>query len=90
MAAMLPSNNSTFADRPPQNIRLLPWVLDVEAYVWPRVKDARLGKLIVDQLRHAVPCDTIFLAAPPERASPEVGHLMAERRKRSALVGTAY
>ena len=60
-------------------IRLLPRVFDVKAHVGPRVKDARLGKPNVDELRHTLPCEAVFLAAPPERSSPEVGHVVPER-----------
>jgi hypothetical protein len=49
------------------------------------MKDARLGKPVIDQLRHAIPCEPVFLTAPSKRASPEVGHMVPERRKRSAI-----
>src|SRR5690349_17262879 len=49
------------------------------------MKDAWLGKPVIDQLRHAVPCEPAFLTAPTKRASPEVGHMMPERRERSAI-----
>src|SRR5260370_30295095 len=49
------------------------------------MKDARLGKPVIDQLRHAVPYEPAFLTAPPKRAPPEVGHMMPKRRKRSAI-----
>ena len=45
------------------------------------MKDPRLGKPVIDQLRHAIPCEPVFLAAPPERASPEVGHMVPEGRR---------
>jgi len=31
------------------------------------MKDARRGKPGSDQLRHAFPCEPVFLVAPPER-----------------------
>ena len=40
------------------------------------MKDARLGKPDIDELRHTLPCEAVFLAAPPERSSPEVGHVV--------------
>src|SRR5271157_3782855 len=40
---------------------------------------ARLGKPDIDELRHTLPCEAVFLAAPPERSSPEVGHVVPER-----------
>src|SRR5215472_17004667 len=49
------------------------------------MKDARRGKPISDQLRHAIPCESAFLAAPPERAPPEIGHIVPERRERPAI-----
>jgi hypothetical protein len=55
-------------DRPDLGIRLLPRVFDVKAHVGPRVKDARLGKPDIDELRHTLPCEAVFLAAPPPTA----------------------
>src|SRR5712672_2206326 len=49
------------------------------------MKDARRGEPIGDQLRHAFPCEPIFLTAPPERSSPEIGHIMPERRERPTV-----
>src|SRR5512140_3186724 len=49
------------------------------------MKNAWLGKPVIDQLRHAIPCETALLTAPPERAPPEVGHMMSERRKRPTI-----
>src|ERR1700729_1339655 len=49
------------------------------------MKDAWLGKPVIDQLRHAIPCETALLTAPPERSPPEVGYMMSERRKRPAI-----
>src|SRR4051794_35014774 len=49
------------------------------------MKDARLGKLVIDQPCHAIPRETGFLTAPSKRASPEVGHMVPERRKGSAI-----
>ena len=69
----------TDPDRPDLGIRLLPRVFDVKAHVGPRVKDARLGKPDIDELRHTLPCEAVLLAAPPERSSPEVGHVVPER-----------
>jgi len=60
-------------------------VSDVKAYVWPRMKDARLGKPVIDQPCHAIPREPVFLTAPSKRASPEVGHMVPERRKGSAI-----
>src|SRR5215471_15437537 len=49
------------------------------------MKDARRGKPVIDQLRHALPCESVSLAAPPKRSSPEVGHATSERRERPAV-----
>src|SRR5258706_496891 len=62
--------------------RLVPWLASVKAPVGPRRKEARRGKPVGDQLRHAFPCEPIFLTAPPKRSSPEIGHIMPERRER--------
>ena len=44
------------------------------------MKDARFGKPLVGQLRHPFPDRAIFLAAPPERAPPEIDDVVAEGR----------
>jgi hypothetical protein len=49
------------------------------------MKDARRRKPVIDQLRHAFPCESISLAAPPKRSSPEIGHVMSECRERPAI-----
>jgi hypothetical protein len=49
------------------------------------MKDARRGKPVIDQLRHALPCESVSLAAPPKRSLPEVGHATSERRERPAI-----
>jgi hypothetical protein len=46
----------------------------------PRVKDVRLGEPVIGELRHTLPCEAVFLAASPKRSSPEVGHVVPERR----------
>src|SRR5258708_12736192 len=37
--------------------------------------------------RHPIPREAVFLAAPPKRSTPEVGHVMPERRERPAIFG---
>src|ERR1700716_2259588 len=49
------------------------------------MKDTRRGKPVGDQLRHAFPREPIFLTAPPKRSSPEIGHIMPERRERPTI-----
>ena len=51
------------------------------------MKDTRFGEPIVHQFLHALPGEAILLAAPPKRASPEVGHCMPERPKCPAVCG---
>jgi hypothetical protein len=53
-------------------------MFDDEALVWPGMKDARFGEPVVRQFRHPLPRRAIFLAAPLERAPPEVENVMAE------------
>src|SRR6195256_2891860 len=77
----------TDPDGPDSSIRLLPWVFDGEALIGPGVKDARRGKPGVGQFRHPIPREAVFLAAPPKRSTPEVGHVMPERRERPAICG---
>jgi len=45
----------------------------------------RLWEPVVGQPRHAVPRATIFLTAPPKRASPKVDYRVPERAKRPAV-----
>src|SRR5262249_47709136 len=67
---------------PNSSIRLLPWVCDGKTLIGPGVKNARSGKPAVDQFRHPIPREAVLLAAAPERSTPEVGHVMPERRER--------
>src|SRR5215472_10649935 len=49
------------------------------------MKDVRFGEPVVGELRNAVPGGTVPLAASSERASPEVGHVLPERRERPTI-----
>src|SRR5262249_28481729 len=51
------------------------------------MKDARSGKPVVGQFRDPIPCEAVFLAATPERSTPEVGHVMPARRERPTVCG---
>src|SRR5580692_2960087 len=51
------------------------------------MKDTRCGKPAVGQFRHPIPREAVLLAAPPQRSTPEVGHVMPERRKRPTICG---
>src|SRR5215469_9630516 len=51
------------------------------------MKDARSGKPVVGQFRHPIPREAALLATPPERSTPEVGHVMSERRERPTIGG---
>src|SRR5215813_4446486 len=49
------------------------------------MKDAWRGKPVVGQFRNPIPREAVFLAATPERSTPEVGHVMPERRERPTI-----
>src|SRR3954464_13583724 len=63
---------------PNSGTRLPPWVPDGETFTRPGVKEVRSGEPGIGQLRHPRPCEPVFLAAPPQRAPPQVGHMVAE------------
>jgi hypothetical protein len=77
----------TDPDMPTSSIRLLPWVFDGEALLRPGMKDTWRGKPAVGQFRHPIPREAVLLAAAPERSTPEVGHVMPERRERPTICG---
>ena len=56
-----------------------------KALARPRVKDMRFGEPVVGELRNAIPGGAVPLAASSERAPPEVGHVLPERRERPAI-----
>src|SRR5437870_2611271 len=60
-------------------IRLPPRVCDGKAIARPRMEDNRFRKPGVHQLRHPFPRHPILLAATPQRAPPEIGHMMPFR-----------
>src|SRR5271165_958999 len=60
-------------------IRLPPWVLDGEALVRPGVEEARFGEPMIGELPDPLPGHAVLLAAPPERAPPEVHDVVSER-----------
>src|SRR3954467_4749903 len=70
---------------PNSGSRLPPWVSDGEAFTRPGVKDVRSGEPGIGHLRHPPPCAPVFLAAPPQRAPPQVGHMVAEGHKGTAV-----
>ena len=72
-----------------QGTRLPPWVSDGETFTRPGVKEVRSGEPGIGQLRHPRPCERVFLAAPPQRAPPQVGHMVAEGHRARRFVGTA-
>src|SRR5262249_13317116 len=84
-AGMAASRAAPDPDEPNSSIRLLPWVFDGEALIGPGMKDAWRGKPVVGQFRHPIPREAVLLAAAPERSTPEVGHVMPERRERPTL-----
>ena len=77
----------TDPDEPNSSIRLLPWVFDGEALIGPGMKDTRSGKPVIGQFRHPMPREAVLLAAASERSTPEVGHVMPERRERPTICG---
>ena len=53
------------------------------------MKDLRWMQERCRKLSHPVPGTTIPLASLHERASPQIGHIVSEDSKASAVVGTA-
>src|SRR6516164_2948540 len=51
------------------------------------MKDTRSGKPVIGQFRHPMPREAVLLAAASERSTPEVGHVMPERRERPTVCG---
>src|SRR4051812_30728839 len=70
---------------PNSGTRLPPWVSDGETFTRPGVKEVRSGKPGIGQLRPPRPCEPVFLAAPPQRAPPQVGHMVAEGHEGTAV-----
>src|SRR5271165_2825980 len=66
-------------------IRLPPWMLDGEALVRPGVEEARFGEPMIGELPDPLPGHAVLLAAPPERAPPEVRDVAAEGREGAAV-----
>ena len=62
-------------------------LIDGEAPIGPGMTDTRRGKPAVGQFRHPIPREAVLLAAPPKRSTPEVGHVMPERRERPTVCG---
>lgn len=60
-------------------------MFDGEALCWPWVKDARGREPRGSNPRHASPRQAISLAATPERAPPQIGDVVAERRQRAPI-----
>src|ERR1700746_2490196 len=57
---------------------LPPWVSDGEALVGPRMKDARLRKPGVGDLRDPYPRQVVLLATTPKRTTPVVSDVVTE------------
>src|SRR3954453_16326178 len=70
---------------PNSGTRLPPWVSDGETFTRPGVKEVRSGEPGIGHLRHPRPCEPVFLAAPPQRAPPQVGHVVAEGHDGTAV-----
>ncbi|MDH3944958.1 MAG: hypothetical protein OEV06_12760, partial [Anaerolineae bacterium] len=54
-------------------------MFDGKALARPGVEDTRLWQPVFGQLGAALPGHGVLLAAPPERAPPEVGDVVAKR-----------
>src|SRR2546425_983785 len=57
---------------------LPPWMLDVEAFAGPGMKDPWAGKPIVDEMLDPGPRQVRSLATARKRAPPEVGDVKVE------------
>src|SRR3954463_8150543 len=84
-AVSLLSAPRTDPSGPNSGTRLPPWVPDDETFARPGVKEVRSGEPGIGQLRHPRPCEPVFLAAPPQRAPPQVGHMVAEGHEGTAV-----
>src|SRR3982750_1614327 len=84
-AVSLLSAPRTDPSEPNSGTRLPPWVSDGETFPRPGGKEVRWGEPGIGQLRHPRPCEPVFLAAPPQRAPPQVGHMMAEGHEGTAV-----
>ena len=60
-------------------------VFDGEPRVGPWVKDAWFGKIVLRQPLHPFERGEVFLAAPPERAPPELPNALAENPQRRVV-----
>ena len=80
--ARLPGAPRTDPDVRHSRIRLPPRGLDGEALARPGVEDARPWEPVVGERRHPRPRRPILLAASPQRASPESGHVVPEASQR--------
>ena len=49
------------------------------------MENDRFREKVVRQLRHPFPRDPILLAASPQRAPPEVGHMMPEHAECASI-----
>src|SRR6516225_1866460 len=66
-------------------IRLLPRVCNGKAIARPGMENDRFREKVVRLLRHPFPRDPILLAASPQRAPPEVGHMMPEHAECASI-----
>jgi len=66
---------------------LPPRVLDGEANAGPRMKDTGWRQELCREFGHPVPCGAIPLASLYNRTSPDIGHIVPEGSKASAVCG---
>src|SRR3982751_2043905 len=64
---------------PNSGIRLLPRVFDEKALLWPRMKDARHGQMLLGDDVHAPPREPALLAPSQQAQEPAHLHVMAQR-----------
>jgi hypothetical protein len=57
-------------------------VLDAEAALGPRMKDARRWKIVIAKAHHALPRYRRALATPHEGTLPKPGHPISEKNER--------
>ena len=68
-------------------IRLPPRVFDAEAVRRPRMEDLGRRQPFTRETFDPFPCRDVLLAAPPERAPPEVDNIEAERTEHANVGG---
>src|SRR3954470_21554963 len=84
-AGMAASLAAPDPSEPDSGTRLPPWVSDGEAFARPGMKDARFREKGDCHLCHPRPRRAVLLASPPQRASPEIGDMVAKRSQATPI-----